>query len=461
MQTHPPDSTAIARVEDLVYGVAPQPVRGRRGVEIGSGQVIPEVNFTLPPIDINEATWPEIRGIYRETIEGICARAVVLEVPSLLVEFETLPPMTVNPDWGVEITDILVETLDRFHDKEGLKGALRLTPNDTRDHHRPPLMRQGMYWEKMRELFERGVNAGADFLAIESTGGKEVCDEGLMTGDLRKVVFALGVLAPRDMEFLWKEMVAACAKGVTLPSGDTACGFANTAMALADQNLISHVFAAVVRVLSVPRDLVAFSVGAVGPSKDCAYEGPYLKAIAGIPISMEGKSAACAHLSHLGNISQAVCDCWSNESVQAVRLLSASAPIVSLEQLAYDCRLMNTASSHSIEDARRLRDWLAQSDAGLDPQAYVLRPEVVIRLSQRIAGESSPYSQVRAAAEGVLAELDRAVEEGLLPLPPREKKWLDRLKAGVAELPEVEADLIEEMLPLIDPKICLLEEYGL
>jgi methanol--5-hydroxybenzimidazolylcobamide Co-methyltransferase len=40
-----------------------------------------------------------------------------------------------------------------------------------------------------------------------------------------------------------------------------------------------------------------------------------------------------------------------------------------VEQLAYDCRLMNVAAAGSVEDARRLRDWLTDSDAALDPQA--------------------------------------------------------------------------------------------
>ncbi|MCA9441863.1 MAG: methanol--corrinoid methyltransferase [Candidatus Omnitrophica bacterium] len=452
---------SIQDLDQFIYGSTPNPVHCRRGVEIGTGTVVPEINFTLPPIEINESTWSEIQGIYRETIDSICQRAVALEVPSFLVEFETLPPMTVNPDWGVDITRILVETLDRYHDQYGLKGALRLTPNDNRDHERPPLMRRGRYWEKMVELFERGVAEGADMLAIESTGGKEVCDDALMTGDLKTVVFALGVLSPRDMEFLWKEMVRACGQGETIPSGDTACGFANTAMALADQNLISRVFAAIVRVLSVPRNLVAYEVGALGPSKDCAYEGPYVKAITGVPISMEGKTSACAHLTHMGNIAQAVCDCWSNESVQAVRLLSASAPIAYLEQLAYDCRLMNTASAHSSEDAIRLRDWLVESDASLDPQAYVLRPDVVLRISKEIVEEETPYGQVRRAAQCTFQELKRANENGLLHLPKREQKWLNRLEPVIQELPESEADLIEEMLPNLDRSRFLPEEYGL
>ncbi|MBW7937954.1 MAG: methanol--corrinoid methyltransferase, partial [Candidatus Omnitrophica bacterium] len=290
---------AIHSVNEFIFGKAPHPVECGRGVRIGTGVVIPEINFTLPPVDINPDTWPDIRCQYQEMIEGVCRRAVDLDVPSLLVEFETLPPMTVHPPWGVEITRILSETLRRYHDKYGLKNALRLTPNDNRDHERPPLMRRGKYWDGMVELFHAASDAGADLLAIESTGGKEVCDEALMNADLRTLVFALGVLAARDMEFLWKEIVKACREGNMVPSGDTACGFANTAMVLANQKLVPKVFAALVRVASVSRSLVAYEMGAVGPSKDCAYEGPYMKAIAGVPISMEGRSSACAHLTYV------------------------------------------------------------------------------------------------------------------------------------------------------------------
>jgi methanol--5-hydroxybenzimidazolylcobamide Co-methyltransferase len=115
--------------------------------------------------------------------------------------------------------------------------------------------------------------------------------------------------------------------------GDSACGFANTAMQLAHQKMLPEVLAAVVRAMSAVRSLAAFEQGAVGPSKDCAYEGPVIKAITGCPISMEGKSASCAHFSPLGNIAAAMCDLWSNESVQNVRLLSGNAPEVFTELL--------------------------------------------------------------------------------------------------------------------------------
>jgi methanol--5-hydroxybenzimidazolylcobamide Co-methyltransferase len=232
-------------------------------------------------------------------------------------------------------------------------------------------------------------------------------------------------------------------------------------MVLAEKKMIPKLFAAVVRVASVPRSLVAYTVGARGPSKDCAYEGPYMKAIAGVPISMEGKSAACAHLSPVGNVSQAVCDCWSNESVQNIQMLSGRAPVVSLEQLVYDCRLMNTAASASPADARRLRDWLADSDSALDPQAYVLRPDVVLRLAKAIAGEATPFRQTKAAVLAALEEIETAYHEGRVHLDVREVPWIEMLKDQAQTIPDDEQQLIQKCLPLIEAGRFRPEEYGI
>jgi len=452
---------AVAGLDDFLYGRAPHPLVCGRGLEIGKGQVIPEVNFTLPPIEINERNWPEIRKQYAEMIEGVCQRAVELEVPGLLIEFETLPEMTTKPEWGLEITSVLAEALRRFHDTRGLRTALRLTPNDTRELRRPPLMRKGELCEGMLKFFDGAGNAGADLLSIESTGGKEVSDEALLNVDLRVLAFALGVLAARDMRFLWQVMVKACRDSGVIPAGDTACGFANTAMVLAEQNLVPRVFAALVRVAAVPRSLVAYETGAVGPSKDCAYEGPYMKAIAGVPISMEGRTAACAHLSHVGNIAQAVCECWSNESVQNVRLLSTFAPTVSLEQLAYDCRLLNTAAGDGEDGVRRLRDWLVESDAAQDPQAWVLRPDVVLRISKQIVEERTCYRQTRRAILAALAEIKCAHDAGQLRIPAREVKWLDKLQRDAEALPDREEELLQEALGTPLAAKFLPESYGL
>lgn len=451
---------AIRSVEEFVYGRAPYPVGCGRGVVLGQGQVIPEVNFTLPPMEISDATWPEVRAQYAEMIEGVCRRASELDVPALLVEFETLPPMTVRPEWGAEITTLLSETMRGYTERSGLRSALRLTPNDTREHERPPRMRGGRYWDGMVKLFHMAGPCGADLIAIESTGGKEIHDQALMDADIEGIVFALGVLAPRDMAFLWSEIVAACRESKIVPSGDTACGFANTAMVLAEQKMIPRVLAAVVRVASVPRGLVAYETGAVGPSKDCAYEGPYMKAVAGVPISMEGRSAACAHLSTVGNIAQAVCDCWSNESVQNVRLLSANAPTVSVEQLAYDCRLLNVAAATDA-GALQMRDWLVQSDASLDAQAHVLRPDVVLKLSAQIVAEPTPYLRTRRAVLATLDELVRAKGAGEVAIAANEVKWMDRFRRAADALPDDEDAFVADMRTRLSEAPYLPEEYGL
>jgi methanol---5-hydroxybenzimidazolylcobamide Co-methyltransferase len=452
----------ISSLDTFIYGRSPKPVITDRGLEIGTGIVFPEVNFTLPAMNCNAQTWPKVVAHYTEMIDDVIRRSIELEVPQLQIEFETLPDMTLNPAWGLEINRLLADKLIAAQERTGMKTALRFTPNDIREFSRPPIMRSGIHWENMLEVFDKAGEAGADFLSIESTGGKELCDEALMNADLPGVVFALGVLGCRDMEFLWKHMVEACNRNGVIPAGDSACGFANTAMVLADKQMIPRVFSAVVRVASAPRTLVAVTQGAKGPCKDCAYEGVYVKAITGTPISLEGKSAACAHLSPIGNIASALCDCWSNESVQNVQLLSGKAPEVSAEQLAYDCRLMNVAARRSPEDALRLRDWLVESDAPLDPQAYVLHPEVVLRISEKIVQGETPYEQTRIAVAAAIDELRRGADEKAYKLAEREESWLDMMEMALEDdIPETEAEMIAQQAPLVDAAKCDLREYGI
>jgi len=288
------------------------------------------------------------------------------------------------------------------------------------------------------------IEVGADIVSIESVGGKELHDPGLMYADLRQIVFALGVLAPRDTAWLWDRISQMCAaEGRAIPGGDSACGFANTAMQLAHQKMLPEVLAAVVRAMSAVRSLVAFEHGAVGPSKDCAYEGPVIKAITGCPISMEGKSATCAHFSPIGNVAACVCDLWSNESVQNVRLLSGSAPEAYTELLAYDCRLMNTAASQG--QAVLLRDWLSQSDEDLSPQAAVLSPAATYRIAEAIVNADTQYQRTIAAGKSAVCELRDRAGSGRLKLSAKEKQWLDRIEAELAALPG-EDDLRVEML---------------
>ncbi len=450
---------AITELDQFVFGRCPHPLKVGRGLTLGAGTVYPELNFTLAPMAINATTMAEVLSEYAHMADQACARAVALEVPGLVIEFELVPDLTLQPEWGAQVTAVLREVLDKYAASDGLANALRVTPNDIREFVRPPLMREGPKWDQMVSSFELCAQAGADLLSIESTGGKELHDDALLNADMAGSVFALGVLACADMAQLWDMIVSVAARHEVVAAGDSACGFANTAMALADTRHIPKVWAAVVRVLSVPRSLVAYEHGGRGPGKDCAYENVYLKAITGYPMAMEGAEAACAHLSPLGNIAKATADLWSNESVQNVKLLGGMAPTVSMEQLAYATRLMNQAAHAG--GASLLRDWLVASDMGHDPQAYVLRPDVALKLAAEIVAEPTSYLRTRRAALVALAALREGQAAGEFSLTKPEANWLGRLSRQAEQLPEDEERFIAEMVAGADRQKVRLDQYGL
>ena len=452
---------AIPQPDDLRFGVTLKPLTTRRGMVIGGGQVYPELNFTLPPIAVEAGNMDEIRRQYQQIITGALQRAVELEAPGLVVEFETLPPMTQVPDLGIQITKILLDAMEAAHAKHGLKSVLRITPNDTREFERPPIMRRGKLWEDMLTTFDGCAAAGAELLSIESVGGKEVHDDALTMGDLPAVIFALGVMGVRDMRFLWTHIKRIADKHKVHAAGDTACGFANTAMVLAEQKLIPRVFAAVVRAVSAVRSLVAYECGAVGPGKDCGYENIIVKAITGCPMAMEGKTSACAHLSPVGNIAAAACDTWSNESVQNVRLLGGFAPTVYLEQLVYDCRVMNRSLADGRDAALMYRKWMVESDQALDPQAYVLSPASAVAIAKAIVAEPNHYAASKAAALAAIKLLDDAHRAKRLKVDDREVSWLAMMREAVESLPEKQERFIGQMMGQVDTSKFIPAEYEL
>jgi methanol--5-hydroxybenzimidazolylcobamide Co-methyltransferase len=453
---------AVAKAEDLRFGFAPRPVKTRRGLVLGGGEVYPELNFTVPAgTVINRSTQGALEGQYRGIAEDALSRAVRLEVPGVVLELETLVEMTTDPVIGVGIVRAMDEVCEAYFQRHGLRSEIRLTPNDAREFERPPHMRSGPYLEAMLQLFEEGAAAGGDLLSIETTGGKELHDEALMMCDIRGVVFSLAVLGVRDMRFIWEKIVAIARAQGKIAGGDTACGFANTAMVLAEKDYIPRVFAALVRVISAVRSVVAVEMGAVGPHKDCGYEGVYVKAITGIPISMEGKTAACAHFSSVGNIAAAAADLWSNESVQNIKLLGGMAPTAYLEQLAYDARLMNTAIRLGPAAAAQLQRLMVESDIHTDPQAFVLAPEVVVALAGEMVAAPSPLAAAVRAGLKAVAMIEAAAADGSLALSDREKEWIPRLRDELASIPADESRFVDEMMPLIEPGKFLPAEYGL
>lgn len=452
---------AINSVEELLFGIAPHPVTTPRGLCIGGGKVYPELNFTLPPMEVSKRNQEAVFNQYTGIVSDALRRAQELHSEGLILELETVVEMTQNPEIGIGIVERMNTICEEYFIRHGLKTEIRLTPNDLREFDRPPQMRTSPYLSPMFELFEGGAQAGGNLLSIESTGGKEISDDALMMCDIRQFIFSQAILGARDMTFIWEKICALANKTGKIPGGDTACAFGNTAMVLAEKKYIPKTFAAIARLATVVRSLVAVEMGAKGPDKDCGYEGPFLKVITGIPTSMEGKTSACAHSSPLGNVAGACADLWSNESVQNIKLLAGMAPTVYMEQLEYDVRLMNTALKSGSAEARQLQSWMVKSDIGFDPQAFILAPENVIEISKAIVSGSSHLEATKKGCLKGLELLTRAYQAGILLIDEMETAWLESLRADLESIPDNENQFINEMLPVLDLSKIDLKGYGL
>lgn len=450
-------SLAISNPDDLIFGVAPNPVRITPHIVAGGGRTVPEINYILPHgTEVSKNTLDDVVDLYRRMATGALQRAVDLGIEQLVIEIELVFELTLEPTWGEAVIRATREVMEDY-EARGVRSALRTTVADIRDRVRPPRNRTSAETDLVLETFERCAPY-SDILSIESTGGKEVCDGAILQCDPGSMVFALGVLASNDMEFLWKRIVGISEKHGKVAGGDAACGFANTAMQLARKRMVPGVFAAVVRAVGAARSLVAVECGAKGPDKDCAYEGPYLKAIAGIPIAMEGKSAACAHSSLIGNVAMCACDLWSNESVPYAQLFGGYTPEVMLEQLWYDCKLMNTALEAG--QARMLRDLLAESDIHRSAEALVLAPASVIRIAQAIVSADGYAARAHAAAREALTIIEEALAAKTLTVPELELPWLDVIKSGLDEYAGLDGNLVDHYLAAHGGGV-IPAEYGL
>ena len=437
------NEVAYNSAEEMVFGKALKPVTLKNGLVIGGGDVIPELNFTLPMMTISEETMPKVLAHYKEIAEGACKKAVELHAPAMGFEIEILPPCTFNPQWGIDVNKTVVDVVKEYEAKYGIKTCVRLTPVDIREGRDLEHMYHGKHWDNVMETFRGAGETGADLLAIESIGGKHLHDDALMMCDLPKILFSYGVVGCKDMGILWDEIVKIAKETGSIAAGDTACGFANTAMVLAERGLIPRSFAAVDRVMAAVRTIVAVEAGAIGPDKDCGYEGQYVKCITGTPISMEGKTSACAHSSSVGNIVSSMCDMWSNESVENVRLLGGMAPTVYAEQLIYDCRLMNTATKKG--QAQVLKDLFVESDVALDPHAYILDPKVVFNISKKIVAAKGHFEKTRVAGLAAIEELKKAYAAGKVAMAERDAAYLDIMESQLLAITDEEAFIADQI----------------
>ena len=452
---------AYSSADEMVFGRAVNPVKAGLGLEIGAGYTTPEVNYAPRP----EAGVSKEKLVkeYERITTDIMARMVQIGAPAVVLETEHVQQMSNNPDWGAEVAHAQKTIMEDYHDEYGIKCALRHTIGDIRES-RDFLELRGDKYSVFMEAFEQCAENGADMLAVESMGGKEVFDYAILRNDMVGVLYGIGVLGSMDMEMIWQDIASIAKKNNVVASGDTDCAQANTAMFIAggllDKNL-AHTLAIIARAVSAARSLVAYEAGAVGPGKDCGYENTICKAIAGVPISQEGKTSTCAHSDLMGNLTMQCCDLWSNESVEYHGEFGGTTVQCWAETLAYDCALMNVALQSGNE--KILRDMFVASDMNRDAQGYVLAYNNAYRIGEAITRNGD---DIYLRAKNAAIECINIIEEGAkknLELSRFESKALSDAKAALESLTDDKEQFMSDCLTKYKQEIKVFkpENYGL
>lgn len=428
--------------KEMMFGTAKKPVTTKRGIVIGGGFVHPEV---VPhPRPGSEKTMKTLLREYERANGDALERMVIVGHPTLQIENEHIFQMSHNPKWGGEIAAQTAKQMDDYLAKYGLKASYRSTIADLR---KPDMvnMRDSDYTREVIESFKECAKY-ADIVSIESMGGKEIFDHAIIRNDIGGILFGIGVLGAIDMEWMWNQIVEIAKANKCIPGGDTNCAEANTAMFMAGgmtSKDVPHVIAALSRAIAASRTLVAYECGATGPTKDCAYEDPIIKAMAGVPIATEGKTSACAHSDLAGNLIAAVCDLWSNEAVEYHDMFGATTTSVFAEILGYDCAMFNSAIELGYQE--QMQEILVNSDMYRDSHSLILAPDNAWQVGNAIVSnrDKSNYASARA---GAMKAGQIILGDSKMKLTAHEKAALEKAMKDMEALPAEEGNFIDMCL---------------
>ncbi len=394
-------SMAYKDADELVFGHAQQPVSYGFGIKIGAGYVIPEINYAPRPGAEKDSE--KLRREYVDYIsKDILNRAVTAGFPNVQLETEWVSQMN-QEKLSAPVVEGQKAICEKYHEEYGVNCAVRHTIPDQReaDEGLKPGMGGRSYPEKLFECAEIACENGADNLSCETVGGKEFADYAVTNGDITAFLFGVGYLGSLDMTYVWQEFADIAKKNKAVAGGDTNCSGANVSMFMAGgflDNDVQKTFSAVTRCISAARTLAAWESGAVGPDKDCGYEGIICKAIAGKPTAQEGKNCQCAHCDLQGNLIAQACDLWSNESVEYHPEFGGTSVQCWLGSIGYEAALMNTAIQLGQE--KTLRDLYMYADRTRGPEGYVLAYDNAYKVGQAIA-ENGNDLYLRAKAAGL------------------------------------------------------------
>ena len=458
-------SMAYKDADELVFGHAQQPVSYGFGIKIGAGYVIPEINYAPRPGAEKDSE--KLRKEYVDYIsKDILNRAVTAGFPNVQLETEWVSQMN-QEKLSAPVVEGQKAICEKYHEEYGVNCAVRHTIPDQReaDEGLKPGMGGRSYPEKLFECAEIACENGADNLSCETVGGKEFADYAVTNGDITAFLFGVGYLGSLDMTYVWQEFADIAKKNKAVAGGDTNCSGANVSMFMAGgflDNDVQKTFSAVTRCISAARTLAAWESGAVGPDKDCGYEGIICKAIAGKPTAQEGKNCQCAHCDLQGNLIAQACDLWSNESVEYHPEFGGTSVQCWLGSLGYEVSLMNTAIATGQD--KTLRDLYMISDRARGPEGYILAYDNAYKIGQAIA-ENGNDLYLRAKAAGLTAA--KIIQSGYdakeIALTNKQLDVLGAIIKELEELPDETDKFVEYAAKKYDdlvPNFCM-KNYGL
>ncbi len=432
-------SMAYDCADDMVFGFAKKPVSYGFGLKIGAGYVIPEINYAPRPG--TEKDPARLRKEYVDYItKDVLDRAITVGFPNVQLETEWVSQMN-QAKLSAPVVEGQKAMCEKYHEEYGVNCGTRHTIPDQReaDHG----LRAGMdeshqYPEKLFECAEIACENGADNLSCETVGGKEFADYAVTNGDIVAFLFGVGYLGSIDMTYVWQEFSEIAKRNRCVAGGDTNCSGANVSMFMAggmmDQD-VQKTFSAVTRAISAARTLAAWESGAMGPDKDCGYEGPIVKAIAGKPCAQEGKNCQCAHCDLQGNLIAQCCDLWSNESVEYHPEFGGSSVQCWFGSIGYESALMNTAIQ--LKQEKILRDLYMYTDRTRGPEAYVLAYDHAYEIGKVIAQDGNDlYLRAKNAGMKAAEILLKGYESKELGLTAKQLETLQDINKKLSALPD-------------------------
>ena len=108
-----------------------------------------------------------------------------------------------------------------------------------------------------------------------------------------------------------------------------------------------------------------------------------------------------------------------------------------------------------------MRDLLVESDAPLDVQAWVLRPDVVLKIAGGLVKEQDNFLRTKLAAKLTINELRDAIKAEKVKADRRDMKWLDKMEKAVDKIPDDPEQFYAEIKPELDMDKWHPEGYGL